>query len=67
MAAAQMCDRCGRSGSLMEVGWGNCTTCGRLLCPLDVSLGCDGVTPAALADPVESVSERSTHAPGYSE
>jgi hypothetical protein len=48
----QFCERCNRKASGVEVGWGHCTTCGRLLCPADVTRGCDGVVPAALSPEV---------------
>jgi hypothetical protein len=48
IVGTRLCERCNRKASDMEVGWGRCTTCGRLLCPADITRGCDGVVPAAL-------------------
>jgi hypothetical protein len=49
--ATRHCERCNRKGSMVEVGWGVCTTCNRTLCPMDIERGCDGVVPAAVTDP----------------
>jgi len=43
---SNLCERCGKNASAMEVGWDYCANCGRTLCPSDMQRGCCGATPA---------------------